>query len=76
MAVEIERDSISSRTTEALHYRKAQGMKLSCPIGAGKSKLYQYRVESKLCYRMSVHNVLLLNDTEQMNRFFKLDEER
>ncbi len=45
MAAEIERDLISSRTTEALRHRKAQGMKLGRPAGPGKSKLDQYRVE-------------------------------
>jgi DNA invertase Pin-like site-specific DNA recombinase len=45
MAAEIERDLISSRTTEALRHRKAMGMKLGRPIGPGKSKLDQYRVE-------------------------------
>jgi DNA invertase Pin-like site-specific DNA recombinase len=45
MAAEIERDLISSRTTEALRHRKAMGMKLGRPTGPGKSKLDQYRVE-------------------------------
>jgi len=45
MAAEIERDLISSRTTEALRQRRAQGMKLGRPDGPGKSKLDQYRVE-------------------------------
>ncbi len=45
MAAEIERDLISSRTTEALRHRKAQGMKLGRPTGPGKSKLDQYRPE-------------------------------
>lgn len=45
MASEIERDLISSRTTEALRHRKAQGMKLGRPVGPGKSKLDQFRPE-------------------------------
>ncbi|HEY8559538.1 MAG TPA: recombinase family protein [Pyrinomonadaceae bacterium] len=45
MAAEIERDLISSRTTEALRHRKAQGMKLGRPKGPGKSKLDQYKIE-------------------------------
>lgn len=45
MAAEIERDLISSRTTEALRHRKAMGMKLGRPAGPGKSKLDQYRPE-------------------------------
>lgn len=47
MAAEIERDLISSRTTEALRHRQAQGMKLGRPTGQGKSKFDQYRVEIK-----------------------------
>ena len=45
MAAEIERDLISSRTTEALRHRKAMGMKLGRPKGPGKSKLDRYRPE-------------------------------
>jgi len=39
LAAEIERDFISSRTKEALKARKAQGVKLGRPHGAGKSRL-------------------------------------
>ena len=45
IASEIERDLISKRTKEALKARKAQGIKLGRPKGAGKSKLDQYREE-------------------------------
>ncbi len=45
MASEIERDLISSRTTEALRHRKALGLPMGRPKGPGKSKLDQYRVE-------------------------------
>ena len=45
MAAEIERDLISSRTKEALRARKAAGIKLGRPRGAGKSKLDKYREE-------------------------------
>jgi DNA invertase Pin-like site-specific DNA recombinase len=45
MAAEIERELISSRTTEALRHCKANGMKLGRPFGTGKSKLDQYRPE-------------------------------
>jgi DNA invertase Pin-like site-specific DNA recombinase len=44
-AAEIERDLISQRTTEALRFRKAQGLKLGRPCGPGKSKLDPYRPE-------------------------------
>src|SRR5262245_25659790 len=45
MAAEIERDLISQRTTEALRFRKARGIKLGRPRGPGKSKLDPYRPE-------------------------------
>lgn len=45
MAAEIERDLISQRTTEALRFKKAQGIKLGRPLGTGKSKLDIYRPE-------------------------------
>ncbi len=45
MASEIERDLISQRTTEALRYKKEQGIKLGRPPGPGKSKLDQFRPE-------------------------------
>jgi DNA invertase Pin-like site-specific DNA recombinase len=45
IASEIERDLISKRTKEALKARKAQGMKLGRPKGAGKYKLDAYREE-------------------------------
>ena len=47
MAAEIERDLISSRTTEVLRHRKEQGMKLRRPKRPGKSKLDQFRPEIK-----------------------------
>jgi len=45
MAAEIERELISQRTTEALRYKKAQGIKLGRPKGPGKSKLDAFRPE-------------------------------
>ena len=45
MASEIERDLISSRTTEALRVRKASGVQLGRPKGPGKSKLDQHQEE-------------------------------
>ena len=47
MAAVIERDLISQRTTEALRFRKAQGLVLGRPKGPGKSKLDVYRPEIK-----------------------------
>ncbi len=45
IAAEIERDLISSRTTEALRHRKALGLPMGRPKGPGKSKLDQYKPE-------------------------------
>jgi len=45
MAAEIERDLISSRTTEALRARKTAGLPMGRPKGPGKSKLDPYRPE-------------------------------
>jgi DNA invertase Pin-like site-specific DNA recombinase len=45
MVAEIERDLISKRTKEALQTKKANGVKLGRPKGAGKSKLDVYKVE-------------------------------
>lgn len=45
MASEIERDLISSRTTEALRSLKLRGVKLGRPVGSGTSKLDQYKPE-------------------------------
>lgn len=45
IAAEIERDLISSRTKEALRHRKASGLPMGRPKGAGKSKLDPFRPE-------------------------------
>jgi len=42
LVAQIERELISLRTREALHARKAQGIKLGRPKGKGKSKLDKY----------------------------------
>ena len=45
MATEIERDLISSRTKEALRFKKENGIKLGRPKGPGKSKLDKFKPE-------------------------------
>lgn len=45
IAAEIERDLISSRTKEALRFKKENGVKLGRPKGPGKSKLDIYKPE-------------------------------
>jgi len=43
LVAQIERELISLRTREALHARKAQGIKLGRPKGKGKSKLDEHK---------------------------------
>src|SRR5574344_1046593 len=45
MASEIERDLISSRTKEALRFKKENGIKLGRPKAPGKSKLDKFKPE-------------------------------
>jgi len=45
MASEIERDLISSRTKEALRFKKENGIKLGRPKGPGKSNLDKFKPE-------------------------------
>ena len=45
LVAQIERELISLRTREALHARKAQGIKLGRPRGKGKSKLDEHKDE-------------------------------
>ena len=45
MASEIERNLISSRTKEALRFKKENGIKLGRPKGPGKSKLDKFKPE-------------------------------
>ena len=45
MASEIERDLISSRTKEALRFKKENGIKLGRPKGPGQSKLDKFKPE-------------------------------
>jgi len=54
MASEIERDLISSRTREALRARKKAGVKLGRPIGSGRSKLDEHRMEIEAMLRGGV----------------------
>jgi DNA invertase Pin-like site-specific DNA recombinase len=59
MASEIERDLISSRTTEALRVRKESGVKLGRPKGAGKSKLDPHKDEIMALLRDGVPKTLV-----------------
>jgi DNA invertase Pin-like site-specific DNA recombinase len=55
MASEIERDLISQRATEALRYKKEQGIKLGKPPGSGKLKLDQFRPEIEALSRQRLN---------------------
>jgi DNA invertase Pin-like site-specific DNA recombinase len=50
MASEIERDLISSRTKEALRFKKESGIQLGRPKGPGKSKLDKFKPEIEALY--------------------------
>lgn len=54
LVAQIERELISLRTREALHARKAQGIKLGRPKGKGKSKLDKHKddILKMLSYRV------------------------
>lgn len=66
MASEIERDLISSRTKEALRFKKENGIKLGRPKGPGKSKLDKFKPEIEALYQMDqLKNLLLIDITLQ-----------
>lgn len=66
MASEIERDLISSRTKEALRFKKENGIKLGRPKGPGKSKLDKFKPEIEaLLSNGSTQNLLLIDITLQ-----------
>jgi DNA invertase Pin-like site-specific DNA recombinase len=69
MAAEIERDLISSRTTEALRHRKAMGMPMGRPRGTGKSKLDKFRpeIEALLANGSTQRFVAKRYDTSEAN---------
>ena len=56
MASEIERDLISSRTKEALRFKKENGIKLGRPKGPGKSKLDKFKPEIEALFIIPQEN--------------------
>ena len=59
LVAQIERELISLRTKEALHARKAQGIKLGRPKGKGKSKLDEHREDIMKLLALKVPKTLI-----------------
>ena len=59
LVAQIERELISLRTKEALHARKAQGIKLGRPKGKGKSKLDEHREDIEKLLALKVPKTLI-----------------
>ncbi len=59
LVAQIERELISLRTREALHTRKASGMKLGRPKGKGKSKLDKHSSEINRLIALGVPKTII-----------------
>lgn len=59
LVAQIERELISLRTREALHARKASGMKLGRPRGKGKSKLDEHSSEINRLIALGVPKTII-----------------
>lgn len=59
LVAQIERELISLRTREALHARKATGMKLGRPKGKGKSKLDEHSGEINRLIALGVPKTII-----------------
>ena len=59
LVAQIERELISLRTREALHARKAQGIKLGRPKGKGKSKLDEHKEDILKLIELGVPKTLV-----------------
>lgn len=59
LVAQIERELISLRTREALHARKATGMKLGRPKGKGKSKLDEHSDEINRLVALGVPKTII-----------------
>lgn len=59
LVAQIERELISLRTREALHARKATGMKLGRPKGKGKSKLDKHSSEINRLIALGVPKTII-----------------
>lgn len=71
LVAQIERELISLRTREALHARKAQGIKLGRPQGKGKSKLDAHKDDILKLVALGVPKTLIAkqyNTTKEIGR--------
>ena len=59
LVAQIERELISLRTREALHAKKAQGIKLGRPKGKGKSKLDAHKEDIMKLVELGVPKTLI-----------------
>ena len=75
LVAQIERDLISLRTTEALHAKKAEGVKLGRPRGKGKSKLDEHLEEIKKLVDLHVPKTIIARQYDttvpNLHRFLK-----
>ena len=71
LVAQIERELISLRTKEALHARKAQGLKLGRPKGKGKSKLDEHKEDILKMLSYGVPKTLIAKqyDTTTVNLY-------
>ena len=76
LVAQIERDLISMRTIEALHAKKASGVKLGRPKGRGKSKLDENREEILKLVELKVPKTIIARQyntsTANLHRFLKI----
>lgn len=76
LVAQIERDLISMRTIEALHAKKASGVKLGRPKGRGKSKLDEIREEILKLVELKVPKTIIARQyntsTANLHRFLKI----
>lgn len=75
LVAQIERDLISLRTTEALHAKKAEGVKLGRPRGRGKSKLDDHLKEIMKLVDLQVPKTIIARQYDttvpNLHRFLK-----
>ena len=75
LVAQIERDLISLRTIEALHSKKAQGVKLGRPKGKGKSKLDEHKEEILKLVNLQVPKTIIARQYDttvsNLHRFLK-----